>query len=75
MNIYLVKRTDDIDDYEWNEYRGFVCIADSEEEAISFLPGGEEHYWVPKEQREATCLGVADDIHEKGIIITDNIGA
>lgn len=39
MNLYLVRRTDDI---VYDEYDSFVCAAESEEQARSMLPFGEE---------------------------------
>lgn len=35
MNIYLIQRTDKIN---WDEYDSFVCLAESEEIALSLSP-------------------------------------
>lgn len=37
MNIYLVKRTDNVN---YDEYDSFVCFAETEQEALNFDPCG-----------------------------------
>lgn len=36
MNLYLIRRADE-DDIDWDEYRGFVVMAASAEDAVAFL--------------------------------------
>lgn len=42
MNLYLVSRTDSIG---YDEYDAFVCVAESEEQALSLHPDGGTIEW------------------------------
>ena len=79
MNIYLVKRTDCID---WDQYAGMVIIAESEDDAISVSPDGNDkcvfspsefHDWAHSaNDLEITLLGEANPLFtEKKVILTD----
>ena len=69
--IYLVERTDDVD---YDEYTGFVCVADDEEEAIAICDyehGRDSIYseWPLKTRTvKITLVGVAVDGLESSII-------
>jgi len=72
MKIYLVERTDEV---SWNEYKAFVCVAESEDEALSIIPGGYIDDWTDKSNLSATDLGIAHADQKKGIILSQNTGA
>lgn len=81
MNIYLVSRTDD---WSYEDYVSFVCIANGAEEAQQLHPDGGSltHYPTNIERGEYGCwprdiklidvklIGVANNDQQKGIVLS-----
>lgn len=75
MNIYLVQRTDDVD---YDEYAGFICVAESEEAAMKICEdahgshgeNGENDWgsWPRRKIVAVTLIGNAVYGLEAGII-------
>lgn len=71
MNIYLVKRTDyDEDHMPYDEYEGFVAIAESEEAVRFLLPGVNKRGsdWPDNKYVAVTKIGVSN-INEECILL------
>lgn len=78
MNIYLVQRTDGVD---YDEYAGFICVAESEESALKICEdahgshgeNGENDWgsWPRRKTVAVTLIGNAVDWLEPGIIFDD----
>jgi len=87
MNIYIIKRTTQLD---YDEFNGAVVAAETEHEAIHTHPDKNYHWhnnawvrkgdnefilydssWVTPENVKATLIGVAASGVQKGVILTD----
>jgi hypothetical protein len=78
MNIYLIKRTDKIG---YDEYKGAVVVADSEESARKMHPNGQNVYidsdsndfflydWIHPKLLEVTLIGIARTTQVEGVIL------
>ena len=86
MNIYLVRRTDD---WGYDQYDSFVCVAESEEQAKLLNPHYDPYFedemfynfnercwcWVNSpDLLEAIKIGVSDEDKVKVILASYNAG-
>lgn len=86
MNVYLVRRTDD---WDYDQYDSFVCIAESEEQAKLLNPQYDAYFetemfydfdknyidWVSSpDLLEVTKIGVSDSDEVKIILTSYNAG-
>lgn len=75
MKIYLIERTDQAG---YDEIESFVCVAESEDDAISAYPSGDfsvfhktkwSGEWIEKSHLKITDMGIAHDDQKRGVIL------
>lgn len=57
LSIYLVTRTDPVG---WDEFDGFVAVAESEEVALALQPGPSDSWPVSTSDLEIALVGTAE---------------
>ena len=71
-NIYLVKRNDD---WSYDDYDSFVCIAKSKKEARSFDPTQDGRSWGGWSDKDLTITKIGTTTRKKSMIILSSYNA
>ncbi len=74
MNLYLILQ--DVNN-EYDTYDAAVVCAESELDACSIYPGGDDTWdgyvtstWAPIDSVNAICIGVADENIKRGVVLS-----